>query len=274
MARITYVKAARQRYATVPVMDPETGEQKKTPVMVTRKIRHDNGEMTEVVEQKKTKHGTPVFMKVTEADKDQPLPNYICEHCKQEIKVGDSYKHVTPKSGPYGGRTRQRCSSCPSWQSWDLSNSLSARVEEIVYNAEQGLADAEDDDEVVQFLSDTADSIRELAEEKREAAENIREGFGHDTSMSEELDETADSLETWADEVEGAWDDSKFDRDDHREEPDEPDEDDDDDGEKGEDGEDEGDTPKTEDEIEAEITEKWREEVENEVGSVLGNSPV
>lgn len=50
MARIAHVKAARQRYATVPVIDPETGEQKQTPVMVTRKVRQENGEATEVTE--------------------------------------------------------------------------------------------------------------------------------------------------------------------------------------------------------------------------------
>lgn len=48
MARITHVKAAQQRYAMVPVIDPDTGEQKKTPVMATRTIRHENGETEKV----------------------------------------------------------------------------------------------------------------------------------------------------------------------------------------------------------------------------------
>lgn len=36
MPRVTHVKRAQQRYATKPVIDPATGEQKVTPVMNTR----------------------------------------------------------------------------------------------------------------------------------------------------------------------------------------------------------------------------------------------
>lgn len=289
MARITHVKAARQRYATIPVIDPTTGEQKQTPVMVNKKVREDNGEVRNVLVQKQTKSGRPVFMKVTEADKTQPLPNHICDCCRNEIPVGAPYKHVTPKSGPYGGHTKRRCANCPSWQVWELSNSLSSRVAEIVHNAETGLPDAEDDDEVVSILSEAAEAVRALAEEKRESAENIREGFGHETSASEELDQTAESLDGWADEVEGAWDDSKFDWEDEREtareelrseaaesgdaeesEDADGDEDQDDDG----DDEDADDEDVDEDLVEERVKAKWAEEVDNEVGSILGGCPV
>lgn len=117
MARVTYVKKAQQRYEMVPVIDPETGQQKVTPVMGR------NGE------QKTSKRG-PVFMRVTEADKSKPLPNLKCEKCGIEIKPGGE-----------------------------------------VY---------------------------------RESAQNMEDGFGHETYQSAELNEKADALESAADEIESA----------------------------------------------------------------------
>ena len=207
MARITHVKSARQRFATVPVIDPATGEQKTTPVMLTRKVRQENGEYTETKVQKKTKHGRPVFMKVTESDKNQPLPNYTCETCGGEIKVGDPYKHVTPKSGPYGGRTRRRCASCPTWEAWDLSNALWARIEQVISPAQTAVEDAKaehDADAVRSALEEAAQGIRDLAEEKTEAAQNMEDGFGHETEQSMELADQGGELEQWADEIESA----------------------------------------------------------------------
>lgn len=207
MARITHVKSARQRFATVPVIDPETGEPKKTPVMVTRKVRQENGEYTDVRQQKTTKNGRPVFMKATEADKNQPLPNHSCEKCGKEIEVGQPYKHVTPKSGPYGGRTRRRCASCPTWEAWDLSNALWARIEQVISPAQDAVEDAKADHDaeaVRSALEEAAQGIRELAEEKAESAQNMEDGFGHETEQSTELREQGEQLEQWADEIESA----------------------------------------------------------------------
>lgn len=207
MARITHVKAAQQRYAMVPVIDPDTGEQKKTPVMATRTIRHESGETEKVRVQKTTKRGHPVFMKVTATDKTHPLPNHACEKCGKKIAVGAPYKHVTPKSGPYGGRTRRRCAECPTWQAWDLSNALWARIAQAVDEAQDGVSDAvnaHSSDDAESALSSAAESIRELAEEKADAAQNMEDGFGHETEQSMELRDQADQLEQWADEIESA----------------------------------------------------------------------
>lgn len=195
MARITNVKSAQQRYKTVPVLN-EDGTQKTTPVMKS------NGE------QRVTKRGKPVVMKVTQRDTTQPLPNLRCDFpgCQVdggEILPGTPYKHVTPKSGPYGGRQRNRHAAHPSWQPWDLSSSLSARIQQVQYEAETALGGVDDPDSATQVLADAAEAIRGLAEEKREAAQNMEEGFGHSTSQSEELEGQADELEAWADEVEG-----------------------------------------------------------------------
>lgn len=191
MARITRVQRAQQRYKMVPVIDPETGQQKRTPVMGR------NGQ------QKTNKHGRPVFMDVTVADKSQPLPNRNCGKCGTEIKVGQPYKHISPRSGPYGGRTMYRCAACPDWNVWEYSSSLSARVAEIGHDFWGDQDNWSSTDDVQESLNSAAERIREIAEEKREGASNIEEGFGHETSQSQELNETADSLDSWADEVEG-----------------------------------------------------------------------
>jgi hypothetical protein len=188
MARVTHVAKAQQRYETVPVIDPVTGEQKRTPVMV-------NGV------QKVSKRG-PVFMNVTVRDETKPLPPYKCDYCGEEIKVGTPYKHVSPKSGPYGGHKKTRHESCPSWQPWDLSSSWSARVAQVVDGFDVG--DAESPEDVTAMLDDLAGEIEGLADESDEAASNIEDGFGHETAQSQEAAERADQLRDWATEIRDA----------------------------------------------------------------------
>jgi hypothetical protein len=190
MARTTHVKKAQQRYETKVVLD-DAGEPKRTPVM-------KNGE------QKVTKRGKPVFMTVTERDLTKPLPPETCESCRLPIEVGTPYKHITPKSGPYGGRKRSRHESCPSWQVWDYSNSLSAQLARISHDFWEAVDSAEGPDDVTSALGDAASSITEIADQKKESASNMEDGFGHATEKSEELESQGDELETWAGEVETA----------------------------------------------------------------------
>jgi hypothetical protein len=203
MARTTHVKRAQQRYRTIPVIDPETGQPKKTPVM--KKVKdYDTGEITLV--QKTTKKGKPVFMTVTERDLENPLPLLTCDApgCGKPIEIGTPYKHITPKSGPYGGRQRSRHESCPGWQVWDYSNSLSAQLARIAHDFTDAINQADGPDDVQSALDDAAESIKEIAEQKREGASNIESGFGHPTEKSEELEQMADDLEQWADDVSSA----------------------------------------------------------------------
>ena len=203
MARITYVKKAQQRYATVPVIDPETGTQKVIPV-----FRKDG------VTPKKTKAGKEITRRVTVADKSQPLPDHRCEKCGWEIKVGESYKWIKPKSGPYGGRTRYRCSTCRNWRP---SETTSSTIKGIVYSAQENFDDITSGlnpegglDAIIEAINDVAEGYREAAEAARESASNIEDGFGHPTFQSEELEERADSLESAADSCE-SWDGEDFD---------------------------------------------------------------
>jgi hypothetical protein len=193
MARIYHVKKAQQRYTTVPVLD-ENGQPKKVPMISSR-----------TGEQKVTKTGRPVVMAVTVSDKTKPLPPYTCDSCQKPIEIGTPYKNVTPKSGPYGGRQRNRHESCPTWEVWELSNSWSARIAQATELPVRGF-DASSAENVGDFeglASELAEAIRELAQESEEAADNIESGFGHETFVSEEARERAQILESWADEFEG-----------------------------------------------------------------------
>jgi hypothetical protein len=188
MPRVTHVKKAQQRYATVAVRDAE-GNPVRTPVMGR------NGE------QERSKRGL-TFMTKTVADKTRPLPLLTCDHCRKDIEIGTPYKHISPKSGPYGGHQLNRHESCPTWQVWEYSSSMSARIAQIENDYTTAIDGAEEGDTISDALSAMAEQVRELAEEKRESASNIEEGFGHPTSASEELEQTADDLESWADEIE------------------------------------------------------------------------
>lgn len=186
MPRVTHVKKAQKRYETKPVLDPETGEQKQVPVMNSR-----------TGEQKTSKSGRPVFMKVTERDLDRPLPMPVCDYCHEEIKVGSPYKWIEPS----GQRVRNRHADCPTWNVWDYSSSLSARIAQIQHDDPD---DFDTVDDLQAWAAGKAEEIRGLAEEKRESAQNIEDGFGHATYQSDELNEQADSLEQWAYDLENA----------------------------------------------------------------------
>lgn len=192
MARVTTVKSAQQRFKTVPVLD-EQGQPKK--VQVFRK----NGEP------KLTKKGAEIWRKVTVEDKTQPLPNHTCGKCGKEIKVGDPYKWIQPKSGPYGGSKRYRCISCPSWRPSETTGSAALGA---LYGAQEAAEDAlanwdrETVEDLQEIANECAAGVREAAEVYKESAQNMEDGFGHSTYQSDELNEKADNLESAADELE------------------------------------------------------------------------
>lgn len=195
MPRVTHVKKAQQRYEQVPVIDPETGQQKTVPVM-------KNGQ------QKVTKRGVPVTMKLTREDRTKPKPNLKCDFpgCTidgGEILPGTPYMWIAPKTSTYGSSRKNRHAQHRSWFPWEYSNSMSARLAQIAHDFWEEIDGCESEDDVQSALDTAAESIKEIAEEKREAAGNIEDGFGHATEKSEELESQADELESWADEVSG-----------------------------------------------------------------------
>lgn len=206
MARVTHVKKAQQRYRTVPVLNPD-GTPKTTTVTRTVNVRDAAGTVIGTrTEDATTKRGKTITRAVTVADRTQPLPNYTCDSCRKEIEVGTPYKHISPRSGPYGGRQLNRHETCPTWHVWEYSSSLSARIAQIQHAAENALGDlvADSNEDYEAVLAEAAESVRDLAGEKAESAQNIEDGFGHTTTASEELTEQADALEQWADDIESA----------------------------------------------------------------------
>jgi hypothetical protein len=185
MPQVHYVAHAAQRYEMVPLLD-RTGKQITTEIS------------------RKTKGGATVIRRQTVTDKTKPLPNRKCDRCGTEIKTGDPYKWIAPRSGPYGGFKRFRCGRCPAWQVWEYSDSLSAQLARVSHDFWDAVSSADSPDDVRHALEEAAGEIRDIAEAKRESAENIEQGFGHSTSLSEELAQVADDLESWADEVESA----------------------------------------------------------------------
>lgn len=254
MPKVNHVKRAQQRYAMVPVIDETTGEQKRVPMINSR-----------TGEQKTSKTGRPVFIGLTVRDYGKPLPMPTCDHCREVIAVGAAYKWIEPS----GQRVRNRHESCPTWNVWEYSSSLSARIAQIVDG--NTLGDFETLEEVQSFLADQAQAIRDLADEKRESADNIESGFGHETAQSQELADIADQLEQWADDVESV---------DLPEEPEAEETDCDDcDGtgvneEETECVECDGSGRVTPDEPTEEQMQEWRDEVESAVADAMGNCPV
>lgn len=129
-------------------------------------------------------------------------PPLVCElDSTHVITPGTPYKHVklhmrAPK--------HVRCADCPDWRIWDISSSMSARLEQIAFDFDTAIQSAENPDDVQSALEEAANAVREIAEEKRDGAQNIEDGFGHPTQQSDELVETADTLASWADEIEAA----------------------------------------------------------------------
>jgi hypothetical protein len=195
MARTTYVKAAQQRYRTVPVLD-EDGNQKYTAVMAK-----DGTPKT-------TKSGRAIQRRVTVEDKTQPLPNYHCTKCGTEIKVGDSYKWVQLRIGTSKQR-KNFCSSC-SIRSSDTTTSGNLQTFYAAMEAGEdalGSSEALTLTDMAEALRTAAEGVREASEAYGESADNMEDGFGHETESSAAVREKAELLEQFADELESKADD-------------------------------------------------------------------
>lgn len=193
MARTTYIKSAQQRYATKPVLNPD-GSQK------TVAVSNRDGSP------KVSKRG-PVVRRLTERDLSKPLPMPTCDYpgCQHEtrdIKVGEPYKWIAPKSGPYGGRALHRHGDCPNWNVWDYSYSTSARVAQVSNDIEEMLATytfgtVDDFEDAVQAAAEMAGELRD---EKEEALQNMPEALQDGSQTQEQFE----ALEQWVSEIEQA----------------------------------------------------------------------
>lgn len=133
-------------------------------------------------------------------------PQGPCEKCQKEIAKGDPYKWVKPRA--YRGATgwkRKRCMDCPAWKASELTSSDKLAT---IYAGQEAAADAlsdwdhEDAEALRSILSDYAEALREAGQGYVESADNIESGFGTSTSMSDELREKGEALDSAADELE------------------------------------------------------------------------
>ena len=123
-----------------------------------------------------------------------------CGKCGADLPVGSPYRWAKPRvHKAAAGRKLVRCMypKCAFRQS-DLTTSKMAGV----YSAQESLDDAMLGDfspnDLLNSLQEAAEAVRGVSEEYREGAQNIEDGFGHETSQSEEMAQKAEALEEYA----------------------------------------------------------------------------
>ena len=147
---------------------------------------------------------------VTAARKRKPgQPPFVCYTCRKPIVEGQAYNWVQPSR--FSSRYNWHADHAPPPPSVLESNEKRARAMEAFESAYDEL-DAIDTDAVTdaddlmtlirEVLDSCAEGVREAAEMWRESATNIEDGFGHATTISDEMNEHADLYDGVADEVE------------------------------------------------------------------------
>lgn len=124
----------------------------------------------------------------------------LCDYpgCGHPIEPGDGMKYISPRlPGSPGSVTRYRCASHPDWNVWEYSTSLSARIAKLKYDGNDKILQA-DENTIEDLPTDLGWSIRGIAYEKSDSAQNVESSFGHPTRLSESLKQQADALEDWA----------------------------------------------------------------------------
>lgn len=127
-----------------------------------------------------------------------------CARCGVEIKPGEPYKWFANRIGRMSIRKNYCRDHSPRPSDMTTSDKLSA-----LYAAQEAFEDAQGagmdtPEHVADRLHEAADSVREVAEAYTESADNIEEGFGHETMQSQEIREKAEAVEAWADEIDDA----------------------------------------------------------------------
>jgi hypothetical protein len=170
-----------------------------------------------------------------------------CHRCHQPIEYGQPYRWFKLKQAR-GGIKRAFHPGCPIrpsdrttsrlGQVWDAQDAFDAYV-------------ADSAAELQGMLELLAETVTGVADEYRESVDAMEQGFGHRTSQADELEERAQALDVWAEDLQ-EWEPSVSeppDRDDFPE---------------GEDG----------DEEHAEAEEAWLEEIRSEADGLARGCPV
>lgn len=146
-----------------------------------------------------------------------------CDHCDKPINIGDPYKWIAPRAHrAASGVKRNRHTTCPAWRA---SQTTSSPHLATIYGAQESAEDqisavtvgnadeAADAEEALKGIAEEfAENIGEAVESYAESAQNIEDGFGHETYQSEELREKSEAIEGWAEEV-ASYDTTEYDAD-------------------------------------------------------------
>lgn len=137
-----------------------------------------------------------------------PCQSPRCLHDTRAIEPGMPYKWFSIRSHRAArGMRRVYHVDCRVPDSHRTTSPHLATIYDAVEAAYDALDDLSSDtataDDIRIVASEAAEGIREAAYSYRESAENIESGFGHATAMSDELNEKADMVESWADDLEG-----------------------------------------------------------------------
>lgn len=199
---------------------------------------------------------------VKKARKDQqPCMSPSCKHTSRAISAGMPYKHFSMKL-TYGGVRKVYHEDCHIPQSHRTTSRM-GEIYDAQEEAENAMPQEPDETGTLETIaSDFAQTVREVGEGYTESADNMEEGFGHSTFMSDELREKGESLEEWANDLESL-DFEEFDEVEAREQARN-----DSDLEDGDE-----DTPEVEEAVEEARSTWWEEQVEK-LNSELGNCPV
>jgi len=132
-----------------------------------------------------------------------------CANCGTEILPGSSYKWFANRIGRYSQR-KDFCNDCRIRPSMQTTSPHLQTIYAGQEAAEDALAAGGNNltlSDIAEAVRGYAEALREASESYGESADNIEDGFGHETSQSAEIREKADECESLADTVESAADD-------------------------------------------------------------------
>ena len=124
--------------------------------------------------------------------------------CGHDIKKGEGYRWFKRKTGPASGYQVKHCLQCPFKPSQLEANQYLSEF----MAAEEGFSDSPGDtpEEIGDALTEVAEVARQNSETMEENAQAMVDGFGHETSMTEELEDRAREWSDFADAIEQAAD--------------------------------------------------------------------
>jgi hypothetical protein len=122
-----------------------------------------------------------------------------CQGCGKPIKKGDAYKWTKN----FRSYKQIKCDNC-NFRPSERTTSKMGAIWDAQEDAHNAVAewDGQDLSDLQSNLENLAETIREVASEYQESADNINEYF-QGSEQACELEEKAQNLECWADDVEG-----------------------------------------------------------------------